>query len=264
MSAAFITETILDVRHWTESYFSFTTTRDDGFRFDNGQFVMIGLEVEQADGSRKPLMRAYSIASANWEEELEFFSIKVPNGPLTSRLQHIRPGDALLISRKPTGTLLVTDLLPGRTLYLLATGTGLAPFLAIIKDPETYERFEHVVLTHGVRSVADLAYADYIRNELPKHEFLGEQIAAKLRYYPAVTREAFQHSGRLTDLMDSGRMMQDLGLPPLDPERDRAMICGSPQMLADFRRILDSRGFLASPRIGTPGHYVFERAFVEK
>lgn len=264
MSAAFITETILDVRHWTESYFSFTTTRDDGFRFDNGQFVMIGLEIEQPDGSRKPLMRAYSIASANWEEELEFFSIKVPNGPLTSRLQHVRPGDSLLISRKPTGTLLVSDLLPGRNLYLLATGTGLAPFLAIIKDPETYERFEQVVLTHGVRSVADLAYADYIRNELPKHEFLGEQIAAKLRYYPAVTREAFAHSGRLTDLMESGRMMQDLGLPPLDPEHDRAMICGSPQMLADFRRILDANGLQASPRIGTPGHYVFERAFVEK
>lgn len=264
MSAAFITETILDVRHWTESYFSFTTTRNDGFRFDNGQFVMIGLEVEQADGSRKPLMRAYSIASANWEEELEFFSIKVPNGPLTSRLQHVRPGDSLLISRKPTGTLLVSDLLPGRSLYLLATGTGLAPFLAIIKDPETYERFEHVVLTHGVRNIADLAYADYIRNELPKHEFLGEQIAAKLRYYPAVSREAFAHAGRLTDLMDSGRMMQDLGLPPLDPQCDRAMICGSPQMLADFRRILDGRGFQASPRIGTPGHYVFERAFVEK
>jgi ferredoxin--NADP+ reductase len=259
MSAAFITETVLDVRHWTDSYFSFTTTRDDGFRFDNGQFVMIGLEVEG-----RPLLRAYSIASANWEEQLEFFSIKVANGPLTSRLQHIRPGDNLLISRKPTGTLLLSDLLPGRTLYLLATGTGLAPFLAIVKDPETYERFERVVLTHGVRSTADLAYADYIRKELPQHEFLGEQIRRQLRYYPAVSRETFAQQGRLTDLMDSGRMAADLGLPPLDPQTDRAMICGSPQMLADFRRILDSRGFQAAPRIGTPGHYVFERAFVEK
>ncbi len=259
MSAAFITETVLDVRHWTDDYFSFTTTRDAGFRFENGQFVMIGLPV---DG--KPLLRAYSIASANWEEQLEFFSIKVPNGPLTSRLQHIQHGDTILLSRKPTGTLLLSDLLPGRILYLLATGTGLAPFLSIIKDPETYERFEHVVLTHGVRNTQDLAYADYFRNELPKHEFLGEQITRKLLYYPAVSREAHPHQGRLTTLMESGRMMQDLGLPPLDPATDRAMICGGPQMLADFRRILDARGFSAAPRIGTPGHYVFERAFVEK
>jgi ferredoxin--NADP+ reductase len=259
MSAAFIAETVLDVRHWTRDYFSFTTTRDDGFRFDNGQFVMLGLRV---DG--KPLMRAYSIASANWEEQLEFFSIKVQDGPLTSRLQHVRPGDEVLLSRKPTGTLLLSDLLPGRTLYLLATGTGLAPFLSVIKDPATYERFEAVVLTHGVRGVADLAYADYIRHELPRHEFLGDEITAKLRYYPAVSREPFERQGRLTQLMDSGRMADELGLPPLDPARDRAMICGGPQMLADFRAILDARGFHAAPRIGTPGHYVFERAFVEK
>lgn len=259
MSSPFITETVLDVRHWTPDYFSFTTSRDDGFRFDNGQFVMIGLML---DG--KPLMRAYSIASGNWEEHLEFFSIKVPNGPLTSRLQHIQPGDSLLISRKPTGTLLISDLLPGRTLYLLATGTGLAPFLAIIKDPETYERFERVVVTHGVRSVADLAYADYIRRELPRHEYLGEQIARQLLYYPAVSRESYEHQGRLTDLLASGRMQADLGLSAVNPEHDRFMICGSPSMLADFRRILDERGFRAAPKIGTPGHYVFERAFVEK
>jgi len=264
MSAAFITETVLDVRHWTDSYFSFTITRDDGFRFENGQFVMIGLDVPQPDGSTRPLMRAYSIASANWEEQLEFFSIKVPNGPLTSRLQHIQPGDSLLLSRKPTGTLLLNDLLPGKTLYLLATGTGLAPFLSTIKDPETYERFERVVLTHGVRNASDLAYADYIRNELPRHEFLGEQISEKLLYYPAVSREQHPHHGRLTTLMETGRMFDDLGLPGLDPAHDRAMICGSPQMLTDFRRILDARGLSAAPRIGTPGHYVFERAFVEK
>ncbi|MFZ5662369.1 MAG: ferredoxin--NADP reductase [Pseudomonadota bacterium] len=264
MSAAFGTETVLDVRHWTADYFSFTTTRDDGFRFDNGQFVMIGLEV---DG--RPLLRAYSIASANWEEQLEFFSIKVPNGPLTSRLQHVKPGDTVLIGRKPTGTLLISDLHPGRNLYLLGTGTGLAPFLAVIKDPETYERFERVILCHGVREAKDLAYRDYIVNELPRHEFLGEQIAAKLRYYPAVSREAFawnghDHRGRLTALMDSGRMMEQLGIEPLDAAHDRAMICGSPQMLADFRALLDARGFRASPRIGSPGEYVFERAFVEK
>ncbi|HVI60028.1 MAG TPA: ferredoxin--NADP reductase [Luteimonas sp.] len=264
MSSAFGTETVLDVRHWTDDYFSFTTTRDDGFRFDNGQFVMIGLEVEG-----RPLLRAYSIASANWEEQLEFFSIKVPGGPLTSRLKDIKPGDSVLIGRKPTGTLLIHDLHPGRNLYLLGTGTGLAPWLAIVKDPETYERFERVVLCHGVRGAADLAYRDYIVNELPRHEFLGEQIARKLVYYPAVSREDFafdgrDRRGRLTDLMASGRMAEELGLAPLDAEHDRAMICGSPQMLADFRGLLDARGFGAAPRIGVPGQYVFERAFVEK
>lgn len=264
MSSPFGTETVLDVRHWTDAYFSFTTTRDDGFRFDNGQFVMIGLQI---DG--KPLLRAYSIASANWEEQLEFFSIKVAQGPLTSRLQHIAPGDTVLIGRKPTGTLLISDLHPGRNLYLLGTGTGFAPWLSIIKDPETYERFERVILCHGVRSASDLAYRDYIVNELPRHEFLGPQIRAQLLYYPAVTREAFvfddaPHQGRLTDLMASGQMMAQLGIEPLDARHDRAMLCGSPQMLADFRTLFDARGFVAAPRIGTPGQYVFERAFVEK
>jgi ferredoxin--NADP+ reductase len=209
-------------------------------------------------------MRAYSIASANWEEHLEFFSIKVPDGALTSRLQHLQPGDDVLVSRKPTGTLLISDLHPGRNLYLLATGTGLAPFLGVVKDPETYERFDKVILTHGVRGIADLAYHDYIVNELPRHEHLGEIIGRQLLYYPAVSREPFRHPGRLTTLMESGRMQADLGLEPLDATRDRAMICGSPQMLADFRALLDARGFSAAPRIGTPGEYVFERAFVEK
>lgn len=257
--AAHATETVLDVRHWTENYFSFTTTRDDGLRFANGQFVMIGLEVEG-----RPLLRAYSIASANWEEHLEFFSIKVPNGPLTSRLQHIKPGDSVLVGSKPTGTLLVSDLRPGRNLFLLSTGTGLAPFLSVIKDPETYERFEHVVLCHGVREIADLAYRDYIRNELPRLPYIGEMIAKGLHYYPAVSREPFEHQGRLTTLFDSGRICVDLGLPPLDPAHDRAMLCGSPSMLEDFRRILDARGFEVSKRIGAPGDYVIERAFVEK
>jgi len=255
----FIAETILSVRHWTDSYFSFTCSRDDGFRFENGQFVMIGLEV---DG--KPLMRAYSIASPNWEETLEFFSIKVQNGPLTSRLQHIQPGDRLLLSRKPTGTLLISDVHPGGNLYLLATGTGLAPFLSVIRDPATYERFDKIILTHGVREEADLAYRDYIERELPRHEYLAEAIREKLLYYPAVSRQPFRNHGRITDLLDSGRMQRDLGLPDIDPQTDRAMICGSPQMLADFRRLLDARGFVASAKIGQAGHYVFERAFVEK
>ena len=269
MASPFGTETVLDVRHWTDAYFSFTTTRDDGFRFDNGQFVMIGLPVEQADGSTKPLMRAYSIASANWEEQLEFFSIKVQDGPLTSRLQHIQPGDSILIGRKPTGTLLVSDLHPGRNLYLLGTGTGLAPWLGVIKDPETYERFERVILCHGVRGPGDLAYRDYIERELPHHELLGDTIRDRLLYYPAVSREDFVHNGhdhrgRITGQLDNGHIAEVLGLDALDAQHDRAMICGSPSMLADFRGILDARGFSASPRIGTAGEYVFERAFVEK
>ena len=269
MASPFGTETVLDVRHWTDAYFSFTTSRDDGFRFENGQFVMIGLEVEQEDGTRKPLMRAYSIASANWEEQLEFFSIKVQDGPLTSRLQHIQPGDSILIGRKPTGTLLISDLHPGRNLYLLGTGTGLAPWLSVIKDPETYERFERVVLCHGVRGAEDLAYRDYIERELPHHELLGEVICDRLLYYPAVSREAFSHNGRdhrgrITDHLDQDRIAAALDIEQLDPAHDRAMICGSPQMLADFRSILDARGFTASPRIGTAAEYVFERAFVEK
>ena len=259
MSSPYGTETVLAVRHWTDDYFSFTTTRNDGFRFDNGQFVMIGLETEA-----RPLLRAYSIASANWEEQLEFFSIKVPNGPLTSRLQHIQPGDSVLVGKKPTGTLLIHDLHPGRNLYLLATGTGLAPWLSVIKDPETYERFDKVILTHGVRHEKDLCYRDYFEKELPQHELLGEVIREKLLYYPAVTREAFRNHGRLTSLVESGEMQRTLGIEALDPEHDRAMICGSPQMLADLRGILDARGFQASPRIGHLGQYVFERAFVEK
>lgn len=259
MTSPFISETILDVRHWTDAYFSFTCTRDDGFRFENGQFVMIGLEV---DG--KPLMRAYSIASPNWDEHLEFFSIKVQNGPLTSRLQHVKPGDTLLLSRKPTGTLLISDVHPGGNLYLLATGTGLAPFLSVIRDPATYERFDKVIVTHGVRHAEDLAYREYIERELPKHEYLGEQIREKLLYYPAVSRETFPHHGRITDLMASGQMQRDLGLPEINPATDRAMICGSPGMLADFRKLLDERGLVASSKIGQAGHYVFERAFVEK
>ena len=269
MSSPFGSETVLDVRHWTDDYFSFTTTRDDGFRFDNGQFVMMGLPVAQADGSTRPLLRAYSIASANWEEQLEFFSIKVPNGPLTSRLQHIVPGDTVLVGRKPTGTLLVSDLHPGRTLYLLGTGTGFAPWLAVAKDPHTYERFERVVLCHGVRHARDLAYRDYVTNELAGHELLGELLRGRLLYYPTVTRDGpgadpSVHHGRLTALLAEGRIAADLGLEALDPRHDRAMVCGSPQMLADFRALLDARGFTASARIGVPGDYVFERAFVEK
>jgi len=255
----FNTERVLSVHHWNDTLFSFKTTRDPGLRFLNGQFVMIGLEV---DG--RPLVRAYSIASANYDEYLEFFSIKVHNGPLTSRLQHLKEGDSVLVSRKPVGTLLISDLLPGRRLYLLASGTGLAPFLSVIRDPDTYERFEQVVLVHGVRYVSELAYTSFITRDLPEDEYLSESVRDKLIYYPTVTRERFHHQGRLTDLIDSGKLFADLGLPPLDPEQDRAMICGSPGLLKDTCALLNARGFVISPSIGEVGHYVIERAFVEK
>jgi ferredoxin/flavodoxin---NADP+ reductase len=257
--AAHHTEKVLSVHHWNDTLFSFTTTRDPGLRFRNGHFLMIGLEV---DG--KPLMRAYSVVSPNYEEHLEFLSIKVPNGPLTSRLQNIQVGDPILIGQKSVGTLVVDDLNPGKHLYLFSTGTGLAPFMSIVRDPEAYERFEKIVLIHGVRTVSELAYGEYLRNELPQHEFLGEMVSEKLIYYPTVTREAFKHTGRLTTAIETGQLFKDIGLPPLDPAVDRAMICGSPSMLKETSEMLDARGFKVSPSLGVVGDYVFERAFVEK
>ncbi|WAC27829.1 ferredoxin--NADP reductase [Ancylobacter sp. SL191] len=251
-------ERVLSVHHWTDNLFTFTTTRDPALRFKNGQFVMIGLPV---DG--KPLLRAYSIASANYEETLEFFSIKVQNGPLTSRLQHLKVGDEVIVGRKPTGTLLVDYLVPGRRLYLLATGTGLAPFMSLIKDPETYEAYEKVILVHGVRTVGELAYQDFIENELPDNEFFGELVREKLVYYPTVTREPYRNQGRITDLITSGKLFEDLGLPPLDKEDDRVMLCGSPQLLDDMRVILKERGFEEGSTT-EPGDFVIEKAFVEK
>ena len=255
--AAIGKERVLTVRHWTDTQFTFTTTREAAFRFTNGQFVMVGLAVEE-----RPLLRAYSIASANHEEHLEFLSIKVPDGPLTSRLQHIREGDEILVSRKPTGTLLLDDLRPGRRLYLLSTGTGAAPFLSLIKDPEVYARFERVVFVHGVRWLKESAVARNQIAMLRDHEFLGDEVRTKLSYYPTVTREPHVNRGRLTTLIESGRLFADLELPPLDPAHDRVMVCGSPAMLADSRALLDARGFAISPNIGEVGDYVIERAFV--
>jgi len=252
-------ERVLSVHHWNDTLFSFKTTRDRGLRFENGQFVMIGLEAEG-----RPLMRAYSVASPNYEEHLEFFSIKVPNGPLTSRLQHLKEGDQLMVSRKPTGTLVTGDLLPGKHLYMLSTGTGLAPFMSLIQDPEVYERFEKVVLVHGVRHVSELAYQQFITEHLPQNEYFGDAVREKLIYYPTVTREAYRNQGRLTDLMRSGKLFEDIGLPPLNPQDDRAMICGSPSMLDETCEVLDGFGLKVSPRMGEPGDYLIERAFVEK
>ena len=257
--AAIGSERVLSVQHWTDTQFTFTTTRDAGLRFENGQFVMVGLHVEA-----RPLLRAYSIASANHEEHLEFLSIKVPDGPLTSRLQHIRAGDEVLVSRKPTGTLVLHDLKPGKRLYLLSTGTGAAPFMSVIKDPETYERFERVILVHGVRWARETAVLKHRIETLRAHELLGEWVREKLLYYPAVTREPHANRGRLTTLIESGRLSYDLGLPPLEPEEDRAMVCGSPAMLTDTCRLLDAHGFQMSAHIGEPGDYVIERAFVAR
>ncbi|MBA4109848.1 MAG: ferredoxin--NADP(+) reductase [Leptothrix sp. (in: Bacteria)] len=257
--AAFNTETVTHVNHWNDTLFTFRTTRDPALRFASGHFVMIGLEV-----NGKPLMRAYSVASANYEEHLEFLSIKVQDGPLTSRLQHLKVGDKLLVSRKAVGTLVVDDLKPAMNLYLFGTGTGLAPFMSIIQDPYTYEKFDKVVLVHGVRYKSELAYHDFIKDDLPDHELLGDLVRDKLIYYPLVTREEFRNQGRLTDLIENGKMAADIGLPPLNPATDRAMMCGSPSMLTDLCKILDARGFHISPSQGEPGDYVIERAFVEK
>jgi len=251
-------EQVTQVHHWNESLFSFNTSRSDSLRFENGHFVMVGLEV-----NGKPLTRAYSIASANYEEELEFFSIKVPDGPLTSRLQNIKVGDEVLVSAKPTGTLIADHLLPGKHLYLISTGTGLAPFMSIIRDPEIYERFDKIILTHGVRHISELAYQEYITNELPNNEFFGDAVKEKLIYYPTVTREKYRHNGRLTDLMKTGRLFSDVQLPPMDTENDRFMVCGSPSMLKDTCAILDEAGFKESLK-GVKAHYVIERAFVEQ
>ena len=251
-------QTVTDVHHWTESLFSFRTTRAPTMRFRNGEFVMLGLEVEG-----RPLMRAYSVASANYEDELEFFSIKVANGPLTSRLQHLKAGDTVLVGTKPVGTLVIDNLESGRNLYLLGTGTGLAPFLSIIKDPETYERFEKVVLVHGCRQVNELAYGEQIQETLPKDEMIGELISQQLIYYPTVTREPFRNRGRITDLITSGQLFRDVGLPRMTAADDRFMLCGSPDMLRDARELLLDEGF-AEGNHGEAGQFVIEKAFVEK
>jgi ferredoxin/flavodoxin---NADP+ reductase len=257
--AAFETEHVLSVHHWNDTLFSFTTTRRASLRFESGHFVMIGLQVEG-----KPLLRAYSVASAAYEEHLEFLSIKVPDGPLTSRLQHLKVGDPVLVGNKPTGTLVLPDLRPGRSVFLFATGTGLAPFMSLIRDAELYEKFERVVLVHGVRFASELAYAQYIQEELPHHELVGNEVRHQLLYYPTVTREAFRHQGRITGLVETGALCKALDLPPLDPAQDRALICGGPDMLRDLRSALDKLGFRISPGVGEPGDYAIERAFAEK
>jgi ferredoxin--NADP+ reductase len=256
--SAFNEEKVLDVHHWTDRLFTFKTTRDASLRFSNGHFTMIGLKV-----NNKPLLRAYSIVSANYEDHLEFLSIKVPEGPLTSRLQHIKPGDSIVVGRKPTGTLLIDYLLPGKRLFLLSTGTGLAPFMSIVRDPDTYNKFEQIVLVHGVRQKDELAYHDLLVEHLPQHEFLGEMVREQLRYYPTVTREQYRNMGRVTELIESGKLFEDLNTTSLDPTEDRVMICGSPGMLKDLKHMLEMRGFNEG-NTSKPGDFVIERAFAEQ
>ena len=256
--SAFNEERVLSVHHWTERLFTFKTTRNPTLRFSNGHFTMIGLRVND-----KPLLRAYSIVSANYEDHLEFLSIKVPEGPLTSRLQHVKVGDSIVVGRKPTGTLLIDYLLPGKRLFLLSTGTGLAPFMSIVRDPETYERFEQIILVHGVRQKDELAYHDLLVEHLPAHEFLGDLVTSQLRYYPTVTREAYRNMGRVTDLMQTGKMFEDLEVPALNVEDDRVMICGSPGMLKDLKHMLEGKGFTEG-NTSRPGEFVVARAFAEQ
>ena len=261
---------VTHVHHWNETLFSFNTTREDSLTFENGQFIMIGLEV---DG--KPIMRAYSVASANYEEQLEFFSIKVPDGALTSRLQKIVPGDEIMLSTRATGTLVAGYLLPGKNLYLLSTGTGLAPFMSIIQDPEIYEQYDKVILVHGTRWISELAYQQKITKELPNNEYFGDLVKDKLLYYPTVTREPYQfnslsveggevpHEGRITTLIESGKLMRDLKMPEINPDSDRFMLCGNDAMLQDLMNMLNSMGF-SKANSRRQGHYVIEQAFIEK
>ena len=250
-------EKVLWVKHWTDRLFSFAINRPSSFRFRSGEFVMIGLPV-----NGKPLLRAYSIASPHYDEELEFLSIKVPEGPLTSRLQHIQPGDEVLLGKKPTGTLVLDALRPGKRLFLISTGTGLAPFLSIARDPDAY-LFDQLIVTHTVREVAELAHRDLYSRDLMDHALVGDDARAKLVYYPTVTREPFERRGRITDRITSGDLFRDLGLPGdrFDPETDRIMLCGSMEMIKETAAILEAHG-LKEGSNAHPGDFVLERAFV--
>ena len=248
-------ETVTQVQHYDERLFRFRITRPASFRFRSGEFVMIGLP-----NAEKPVMRAYSIASPAWDDEIEFYSIKVPDGPLTEHLQRIRIGDTVLMKKKPTGTLVLDALLPGKRLYMFATGTGIAPFASLIRDPETYEKFEQVILCHTCRDVAELTYGHDLVRDLRADPLVGE-VAGGLIHYATTTRETYDRMGRQTDLMESGRMFTDLGLPPIDPATDRGMICGSMEMLRDTKAALEGFG-LEEGANNKPATFVVERAFV--
>ncbi len=254
-SAATTSETVLSVTHHTDMLFSFVVTRPPGFRFSSGEFVMLGLELDD-----RPLLRAYSIASPAWADTLEFYSIKVPDGPLTSRLQKIAPGDRVMLGRKPTGTLVTHALTPAKRLWLLSTGTGVAPFASLARDPEVYERFSEVILVQGCRRAADLAFAERLAATLADDPLVGDEARGAFRFVPSLTREPFALHGRIPDLIASGRLAEHLGTPAFSVEDDRVMICGSPGLLVSLRGLLEPKGF----REGTasaPGDYAIERAF---
>ncbi|MFP1645734.1 ferredoxin--NADP reductase [Pontitalea aquivivens] len=250
-------QTVTEVTHWTDTLFSFRVTRPQSLRFRSGEFVMIGL----LDDRGKPLLRAYSIASPNWDEGLEFYSIKVPDGPLTSRLQHIRPGDQIILRPKPVGTLVHDALLPGKRIWFLATGTGIAPFASLMRDPETYEKYDQVIMMHTCRTVAELEYGRQLVESLKDDELIGEMVGGKLLYYPTTTREDFHHTGRITDNLTSGKVFADLGLAPMDPGTDRAMVCGSLAFNIDVKKVLEDFG-LREGANSEPREYVVEKAFV--
>ena len=250
-------QTVTSVQHWTDRLFSFRVSRPQTLRFRSGEFVMIGLLDERG----KPLLRAYSIASPSWDEELEFYSIKVPDGPLTSKLQHIQPGDQIILRPKPVGTLVLDALLPGKRIWFLATGTGIAPFASLMRDPETYEKYEQVVMMHTCRTVAELEYGRQLVEGLRDDPLIGEFVGDKLKYYPTTTREEFHHMGRITDNLTSGKVFEDLGIHPMDPEHDRAMVCGSLAFNHDVKAVLEGFG-LREGANSEPQEYVVEKAFV--
>uniref|UniRef100_UPI0035CB7555 ferredoxin--NADP reductase n=1 Tax=uncultured Sphingomonas sp. TaxID=158754 RepID=UPI0035CB7555 len=251
-------ETVLSVKQWNEHLFSFTITRPASFRFRSGEFVMIGLE----DEAGRPLLRAYSIASPDYAEELEFLSIRVPDGPLTSKLCLIQPGDQVYLGRKPTGTLVADALLPGKRLFMLSTGTGLAPFLSVARDPDIYDRFDQVQIVHSVRRVVDLAYREPLEARLADDPLVDEKAATQFSYVPTVTREPFHTTGRIDALIEDGTLFKGLpGTPHFDPETDRIMLCGSMAMIKDLAAHLEALGFVEGSN-SQPGQYVIERAFV--
>ncbi|MGC8202820.1 ferredoxin--NADP reductase [Aliiroseovarius sp. PTFE2010] len=256
--------TVLSVKHWTDRLFSFRVERPQSLRFRSGEFVMIGLmgDPDPKTGKVKPLLRAYSIASPNWDQELEFYSIKVPDGPLTSRLQHIQPGDQIILRPKPVGTLVVDALLPGKRLWMFATGTGIAPFASLMRDPEVYEKFDEVILMHTCREVGELEYGRQLIEHIKSDEILSEIEGGKLRYYPTTTREEYHHMGRVTDNLKSGKVFTDLGIDPIDPEHDRAMVCGNLGFNKDIMAILNDFG-LREGANSEPREYVVEKAFVD-
>ena len=254
---ALLKEKITEIHHWTDKTFSFKTTRNPGFRFKNGEFAMIGLEI---DG--KPLLRAYSVVSPNHEDHLEFLSIKVPNGPLTSKLQHIKVNDEIIINSKPTGTLVCDYLLPGRNLFLFSTGTGLAPFMSIVRDPETYEKFQKIILTHTVRTSKELAYKDLLNN-LNNDETYREVTNGKFIYFNTVTRENWERKGRITDWIKNQSLWNNVGSEKFDSSQDRVMICGSESMTFDLKKIFEDIGSQeGSTKV--QGGFVIEKAFAEK